>query len=117
MRRVWFARALARLALTAAIAFVVAAAVAALFAFVRGGEFLDTLRITALLIGAFLLLMAAGGGALSRAADAEVQQSTARSSAGSPSWTESRPDEPTISSAAVYGLSGFALIALGLVVG
>lgn len=113
----WFARALAQLVLTAAIAFVAALAVAALLALVRGGEFLESLRITALSIGALLLLMAAGGGALLRAADAEVQQSTLGRLPGVPSWTESRPDEPTISSAAVYGLSGLALIGLGLVVG
>jgi hypothetical protein len=114
---VWFARALAQLVLTAAIAFVAALAVAALLALLRGGAFLDSLRIPALSIGALLLLMAAGGGALSRAADAEVHQSTLGRLPGVPSWTESRPDEPTISSAAVYGLSGLALIVLGLVVG
>ena len=88
-------------AAVAVIAIVAAAAVAALLALVRGGEFVGSLRITALSIGALLLLMAGTGGGFSRAVDAEVQQSTLGRLPGVPAWGESRPDEPTISSAAV----------------
>lgn len=117
MRRVWIARGVAQLLLTAAFAIVAAAAVAALLALVRGGEFVGSLRITALSIGALLLLMAGTGGGFSRAVDAEVQQSTLGRLPGVPAWGESRPDEPTISSNAVFAISGIALIVLGLVVG
>jgi hypothetical protein len=116
MRRVWIARAVARLVLTAAIVFAVAAVVAGLLAVVRGGELLGSLRITALSVGALLLLMAGTGGALSRAADAEARQVALGRLPGMPSWTESRPEEPTISSNAVFAISGLALIVLGLVV-
>jgi hypothetical protein len=117
MRRVWIARALAQLVLTAAIVLVVAAVAAGLLAVVRGGDFLDSLRITALCVGVLLLLMAGTGGAFSRAADAEARQAALGRLPGMPSWTESRPEEPTISSAAVFAISGLALIGLGLVVG
>ena len=113
----WIARALAQLVLTAAILFVVAAVAAGLLALVRGGEFLSSLRITALSIGALLLLMAGTGGAFSRAADAEARQSALGRLPGLPSWTESRPEEPTLSSSAVFALSGLALLGLGLLVG
>jgi hypothetical protein len=113
---VWIIRSLARLALTAVFAFAVSAAIAALLALARGGDFEDSMRITSLSIGALLLLMAAGGGAFSRAVDADVQQSTLGLLPGMPAWTESRAEEPTISSAAVYAISGLALIGLGLVV-
>jgi hypothetical protein len=33
-----------------------------------------------------------------------------------PSWTESRPEEPTLSSSAVFAISGVALLVLGLMV-
>ena len=35
---------------------------------------------------------------------------------GSLSWTESQPEEPTLSSSAVFAISGVALIVLGVVV-
>jgi hypothetical protein len=116
MRRVWFARALAQLVLTAAILFAVAAVAAGLLALVRGGEFPGSLRITALSIGALLLLMGGTGGAFSRAADAEAQQGALGRLPGMPSWTESRPEEPTISTNAVFAISGLALVVLGLAV-
>jgi hypothetical protein len=116
-RRVWIIRGLAQLALTAAVAFAVSAAIAALLALARGGDFVDSLRITSLSIGALLLLMAAGGSAFSRAVDADVQQTTLGRLPGMPAWTQSRADEPTVSSAAVYAISGLASIGLGLVVG
>jgi hypothetical protein len=115
MRRVWIARAVARLVLTAAIVFGVAALAAGLLALVSGGDFLGSLRITALSIGALLLLMAGGG--FARAADAEARQAALGRLPGMPSWTESRPEEPTISTSAVFVISGLALIALGAVVG
>jgi hypothetical protein len=114
---VWVIRGLARLALTVAFAFAVTAAIAGLLALARDGDFTDSLRISSLFIGALLLLMAAGGNAFSRAVDADVQQSTLGRLPGMPSWGESRAGEPTISSAAVYAISGLALIGLGLVVG
>lgn len=116
MRRVWILRALAQLALTAAILFAGAAVLAGLLALVRGGDFLGSLRITALCVGALLLLMAGTGGAFSRAADAEARQSALGRLPGLPSWTDSRPEEPTLSSSAVFAISGVALIVLGLVV-
>lgn len=117
MRRVWIARALAQLVLTVAIVFVVAAVAAGLLALVRSGEFLGSLRITALSIGALLLLMGGTGGAFSRAADTEAQQAALGRLPGVPSWTASRPEEPTLSSGAVFAVSGLALIVVGLVVG
>jgi hypothetical protein len=117
MRRVWIARAVAQLVLTAAIVFLVAAVAAGLLALVRGGEFLGSLRITALCIGALLLLMGMTGGAFSRAADADARQSALGRLPGIPSWTESRPEEPRLSTDAAFALSGLALIVLGLVVG
>jgi hypothetical protein len=99
--------------LTAAILFAVAAVIAGL---VRGGAFLGSLRITALSVGALLLLMAGTGGAFSRAADADARQSALGRLPGLPSWTESRPEEPTLSSSAVFAISGVALLVLGLMV-
>jgi hypothetical protein len=116
MRRVWILRALAQLILTAAILFAAAAVIAGVFALVRGGEFAESLRITALCIGALLLLLGATGGAFSRAADADARQSALGRLPGLPSWTESRPEEPTLSSSAVFAISGAALIVLGLAV-
>jgi hypothetical protein len=116
MRRVWILRALAQLILTAAILFAAAAVLAGLLALVRGGEFAESLRITALCLGALLLLMASTGGAFSRAVDADVQQSTLGRLPGLPSWTESRSDEPTLSSSAIFAITGAALIVLGLAI-
>ena len=113
----WIARAVAQLVLTAAIAFAVAVVVAGLVALVRGGEFVGSLRVTALLIGVLLLLMGASGGAFSRAADADAQQGALGRLPGFPSWAERRPDEPTLSSGAVFVASGLALLAMGAVVG
>jgi hypothetical protein len=113
----WFARAVGQLVLTAAIVFMVAAVAAGVLALVRGGEFQGSLRITALCVGALLLLAGASGGAFARAADADARQAALGRLPGLPSWTESRPDEPTISSSAVFVFSGLALIVLGLVVG
>jgi hypothetical protein len=114
---VWIARALAQLILTATVAFAIAVVVAGLLALARGGEFLASLRITALCIGALLLLMGASGGTLARAADADARQGALGHLPGVPSWAESRPDETTLSSSAVFVISGLALLLLGLVVG
>jgi hypothetical protein len=116
MRRVWILRALAQLVLTAALLFAAAAVIAGLLALVRGGDFVGSLRITALCVGTLLLLMAGAGGTFSRAADAEARQSALGRLPGVPSWTESRPEEPALSSSAVFAISGVALIVLGLVV-
>ena len=59
--------------------------------------------------------MAGTGGAFSRAADADARQSALGRLPGLPSWTESRPG-PTLSSSAVFAISGVALIVLALVV-
>lgn len=47
----WIARAVAQLVLTAVIAVAVAVVVGGLVALVRGGEFVGSLRVTALVIG------------------------------------------------------------------
>jgi hypothetical protein len=117
MRRVWIARAVAQLVFTAAIVFVVAAVAAGLLALVRGGEFLGQPPGHGAFDRSAAPAGGATGGAFSRAADAEARQSALGRLPGVPSWTESRPEEPTISSGAVFVVSGFALIGLGLVVG
>jgi hypothetical protein len=114
---VWFARAVARLVLIAAIVLVVAVASAAALALVRGGEFQQSLRLTAIALGVLLLLMGGTGGVFSRAADAEARQAALGRLPGVPSWIETRPGEPTIAPSAVFVISGLALVALGLVVG
>jgi hypothetical protein len=60
--------------------------------------------------------MAGTGGAFSRAADADARQSALGRLPGLPSWTESRREEPTLSSSAVFAISGVALLVLGLMV-
>lgn len=112
----WIARAVAQLVVTVAIAFMVVAVVAGLLALVRSGEFLDSLRLTALFIGVLLLLMGASGGAFSRAADAEARGAAVGRLPGM-SWAQSRPEEPTVSRSAVFAISGLALIVLGAMLG
>ena len=115
----WLVRAFAQLVLVTAIVFAIAGAAAGLLAIVSAGEFVDGLRIMTLLIGALLVMMGAagGGGALSRAADAEARQAALGRLPGIPSWAETRPEEPMISSGIVFAVSGFALIAVGLLIG
>ena len=113
----WFVRALAQLLIVVAIVFAIAAGAAVLLAIVSDGEFVDGLRIMALLIGALLVLMGATGGGFSRAADAEVRQTALGRLPGIPSWAESQSDEPQLSSGAAFVISGLALVAVGLVIG
>jgi hypothetical protein len=58
----WVARELSRLLVRVAVAVTIAVVVAGVRALVSGGDFLHTWKITVLLLGCFMLLLAAGGG-------------------------------------------------------
>jgi hypothetical protein len=116
----WLARAFVQLVTTTAIVFAIAVALAGLLALVLDGGYLRSLQITALSIGALLVLIGATGGmssAFSRAADAEARMAGLGRLPGMPSWAETRDGDVTLSGGAVFVTSGLALIALGLVVG
>jgi hypothetical protein len=105
------------MAVTVAIMLAIAAVASALLAIVRGGGFVEGLRIMTLLIGALLVIMGTAGGGLSRAADASARGAMIGRVPGIPSWAESQSNEPQVSGGAALVVSGLALVAVGLLIG
>ena len=113
----WVARELVQLVVRVAIAFVVALALALLWAAVSEHSFRHDLRITTLTLGLLLIGMAAigRGSNFERAMDFGVAEAYWGRIPGMSS-THRTGEDPTLSPGAVFALSGAALLALGLFV-
>ena len=105
----WFLRELSRLLFRIAVAVAIACVIAGARALVSGGGFLHAWKITDLLLGCFLLLLAAG----SRSSGAARRLN----------WTVitprlpqpiARAEGPQLTAAAVFAGSGLVVIALGV---
>ena len=113
----WIARELVHLVVRVAIAFVIAVAIAALWAAVSEHSFRHDLRVTTITLGLVLIGMAAigRGSNFERAMDFGVTEAYWGRVPGMSS-TRRTGEDPTLSAGAVFFLSGAALLALGLFV-
>ncbi|HEY3551769.1 MAG TPA: hypothetical protein VGK69_12030 [Gaiellaceae bacterium] len=111
----WVARELSRLLFRVAVAVLVASLIAEVRALVSGGDFFHTWRITLLLLGCLMLLLA-GSGARSTGSARRVNWGVITPGRGG---ILSRPvfagvEGPQLTASAVFFASALALFALGI---
>jgi heme O synthase-like polyprenyltransferase len=113
----WIVRELVRLAEKIAIAFVVAVAIAGIWAALSEHSFRHDFRTTCLLVGAFTLLTGAIGrnNAFERRMDYGITEKAWGRIPGI-STLKLNPEDPSLTPGAVLGGAGLALLAVGLFV-
>ena len=111
----WFLREMIRLAERIALAFIVALVIAELRALAIGGDTWRGFKVSCLIIGALLLLMAAIGrnNNFERRLDAGIVEAAWGRIPGV-STLARNPEDPTLTPGAVFGGAGLALLAVGL---
>ena len=111
----WFFRELIRLAERIALAFIVALVIAELRALAVGGDTWRGFKVSCLIIGALLFLMAAIGrnNNFERRLDAGIVEAAWGRIPGV-SALHGNPEDPKLTPGAVLGGAGIALLAVGL---
>src|SRR4051794_30213235 len=104
----WFFREIFRLIWMIAVATAAGAAIGCLLALVSGRDLAQALRISFLLIGCLLLLLA-GAGSRSTGSARRVSQGLVTGTIFFRSRAQPRPDEPTLTATAVFVGSGLVL--------
>ena len=111
----WIVRELSRLLVRIAVAVLIASLIAEIRALVSGGDFFHTWKITLLLLGCFMLLLAAGSGRTTAAARRVNWGLITPGRGGSLSPAVfARAEGPQLTAPAVFVGSAFALFALGI---
>jgi hypothetical protein len=106
----WLVRALVQLLLRVVVGIVLALALAGLLALVRGGGFQHAFDIACWSVGVLAILMGAVG-----QSTASRTLETAGRMPGLPATFRSQPGDTTVSTAAVFFITGAVLIVLGIV--
>ena len=107
----WIVRELSRLLVRIAVAVLIASLIAEIRALASGGDFFHTWKITLLLLGCVMLLLAAGSG---RTTAAARRVNWAVITPGLPQPIFARVEGPQLTAPAVFVGSAFALFALGI---
>jgi hypothetical protein len=107
----WVVRELSRLLVRIAVAVLIASLIAEIRALASGGDFFHTWKITLLLLGCVMLLLAAGSG---RTTAAARRVNWTVITPGLPQPIFARAEGPQLTAPAVFVGSAFALFALGI---